>query len=117
MEIAERKGGVLDRLESMEETRGPEYLLEAMRSILQASEFVSLMNERITDESLVFITGGSAGFGHWCARTPFEQPRGRLDSLPVVLFFPGSYDGLSLQLFNILDDDNYYRAFQAVPTR
>ncbi|HPQ03703.1 MAG TPA: DUF1788 domain-containing protein, partial [Bacillota bacterium] len=56
MEIAERKG-VLDRLESMEETRGPEYLLEAMRSILQASEFVSLMNERITDESLVFITG------------------------------------------------------------
>ncbi|HOB41673.1 MAG: DUF1788 domain-containing protein [Bacillota bacterium] len=116
MEIAERKG-VLDRLESMEETRGPEYLLEAMRSILQASEFVSLMNERITDESLVFITGVGRVWPLVRSHTILNNLGGRLDSLPVVLFFPGSYDGLSLQLFNILDDDNYYRAFQAVPTR
>jgi len=116
MEIAEREG-VLDRLEPIEKAHGSEYLLEAIRPILEASRFVSLMNEGITDESLVFITGVGRVWPLVRSHTILNNLGGQLDSLPVVLFFPGSYDGLSLQLFNILDDDNYYRAFQAVPTR
>jgi hypothetical protein len=38
-----------------------------------------------------------------------------LDETPVVMFFPGSYDGQELRLFNTLKDDNYYRAFPLVP--
>ena len=30
---------------------------------------------------------------------------------PTLCFFPGDYDGHSLELFGILKDDNYYRAF------
>ena len=30
------------------------------------------------------------------------------------MFFPGTYDGGSLMLFNSLKDDNYYRAFSLV---
>jgi hypothetical protein len=116
MEIAERKG-VLDRLEPMEKARGSEYLLEAIRPMLNASEFVSLISEDITDESLVFITGIGRVWPLVRSHTILNNLDEQLDHLPVVLFFPGSYDGLSLQLFNIIDDDNYYRAFQAVPTR
>jgi hypothetical protein len=28
-----------------------------------------------------------------------------------VAFFPGIYNGLTLELFGLLRDDNYYRAF------
>jgi len=30
---------------------------------------------------------------------------------PTVMFFPGDYNGKSLELFGLMKDDNYYRAF------
>jgi hypothetical protein len=37
-----------------------------------------------------------------------------LDSVPVVMFYPGRYSGQNLQLFGTIKDDNYYRAFPLV---
>ena len=34
---------------------------------------------------------------------------------PLVLFYPGRYDGQSLRLFGKLKNTNYYRAFKLVP--
>jgi hypothetical protein len=31
-------------------------------------------------------------------------------NIPTLMFFPGEYSGKSLKLFNLLEDDNYYRA-------
>jgi len=39
----------------------------------------------------------------------------RMGAKPLVMFFPGRYDGQSLRLFDRLDDGNYYRAFKLVP--
>jgi hypothetical protein len=33
---------------------------------------------------------------------------------PLLMLYPGVYDGQSLKLFNTLTDDNYYRAFRLV---
>ena len=37
-----------------------------------------------------------------------------LDSVPVVLFYPGEYSGQDLKLFGTMDSHNYYRAFRLV---
>ena len=37
-----------------------------------------------------------------------------LDRVPVVMFFPGVWNGLSLSLFGTIRDDNYYRAFPLI---
>jgi hypothetical protein len=34
---------------------------------------------------------------------------------PLVMFYPGRYDGQSLRLFGKLKNTNYYRAFKLVP--
>lgn len=34
---------------------------------------------------------------------------------PLVVFYPGTYDGQSLSLFGQIKQDNYYRAFKLVP--
>ena len=34
---------------------------------------------------------------------------------PLVMFYPGRYDGQSLRLFGKLKSNNYYRAFKLVP--
>jgi hypothetical protein len=33
---------------------------------------------------------------------------------PLVLFYPGKYDGKSLKPFNRINSDSYYRAFKLV---
>ena len=37
-----------------------------------------------------------------------------MGSTPLVLFYPGVYDGQSLRLFGTLEDKPYYRAFRLV---
>ena len=37
-----------------------------------------------------------------------------LDSVPVVMFYPGEYSGQDLKLFGTMDTRNYYRAFRLV---
>jgi hypothetical protein len=34
--------------------------------------------------------------------------------IPVIMLYPGSYDGQSLKLFSKFTDDNYYRAFNLI---
>ena len=38
-----------------------------------------------------------------------------MGTTPLLMFFPGRYDGHSLRLFNTLTEDHYYRAFRLVP--
>ena len=37
-----------------------------------------------------------------------------MGSTPLVLFYPGRYDGQTLRLFGMLEDNPYYRAFRLV---
>jgi hypothetical protein len=37
-----------------------------------------------------------------------------IERVPLVMFFPGTYDGLELKLLDEIKDDNYYRAFKLV---
>jgi hypothetical protein len=37
-----------------------------------------------------------------------------MQQTPLLMFFPGRYDGYSLRLFNKLSEDHYYRAFRLV---
>ena len=57
---------------------------------------------------------------------PFLRASGLLSSLhqfagnmPVVMFYPGSYDQVAFRLFGKVRDkdtrDNYYRAFRLIP--
>ena len=53
---------------------------------------------------------------------PLIRSHGLLNNLPrimgrvpLVVFYPGKYDGQSLRLFGRLSDNNYYRAFRLVP--
>ena len=36
------------------------------------------------------------------------------EDIPVVLMYPGVFDGRSLRLFGCLQDGNYYRAFSLI---
>ena len=67
------------------------------------------------DLDLIMITGVGSVFPMLRTHTLLSALHSHLNHTPLLMFFPGRYDGYSLRLFNKLSDDHYYRAFRLVP--
>ena len=70
--------------------------------------------ENTPEGCVVFITGVGKCFPIIRSHNILNNLHQVLDTVPVVLFFPGQYDGQELQLFGTVKDNNYYRAFKLV---
>lgn len=108
----ERK--IFDRIFDMEEKQGKEALFKAMTTFSKPDIFLKKMKEHMDDYNVVFITGVGKIYPFVRSHTILNNLQEVIDKLPVIMFFPGKYDGQSLQLFGKFKDDNYYRAFRLV---
>jgi Domain of unknown function (DUF1788) len=70
------------------------------------------IHKRLAESSqkIIFLTGIGAAFPFIRSHTILNNLQTLVDDLPLVLFFPGTYNNQSLTLFDLLKDDNYYRA-------
>ena len=59
---------------------------------------------------IVFITGVGAAFPVIRSHNILNNLQSLVDQVPLVMFFPGTYNNKSLTLFDSLKDENYYRA-------
>jgi Domain of unknown function (DUF1788) len=108
----ERK--IFDRILDMEKKQGKEALFKAMTTFAKPDIFLRKINEQINKYDIVFITGVGKVYPFVRSHNILNNLQEILDKTPVILFFPGKYDGHSLQLFSKFKDDNYYRAFRLV---
>lgn len=103
---------VLHSAAALEDKRGEEYLLRQLQKIATPEMLLSKMYyEPIRQGDVLFLTG--IGKVH-----PFMRSHKMLDSMqhifaaiPIVMFYPGTFDGQSLNLFGLFLDGHYYRAF------
>ena len=112
-DILEEKGG-MERMFRVEKAKSKERFLKALQSTLNIHQILMpRINDMIvaSDAKLYFLTGIGLVY-------PFIRSHNILNNLqnvakeaPTIAFFPGDYDGHSLNLFGLLKDDNYYRAF------
>lgn len=58
-----------------------------------------------------FLTGIGLVFPYLRSHTILNNLQRVATKSPTVIFFPGVYNGTSLELFGKIKDDNYYRAF------
>jgi|SRR5690625_1722963 len=113
IEIAKEKG-IFERVFQMEEKQGKDALFKAMRNFTKPDIFLSKIDEQMEDHNVVLITGVGKVYPFVRSHNILNNLQEVLDKTPVILFFPGEYDGASLQLFSKFKDDNYYRAFRLV---
>jgi len=112
-ELLESNGG-LERMYKVERAKGSQKFLRALQSALNIHEVLLPKIREIIESSnsqVYFLTGIGLVF-------PFIRSHNILNNLqsvakesPTVAFFPGDYNGHTLNLFGLLKDDNYYRAF------
>jgi hypothetical protein len=118
IEMLESKGYLKKNFE-MEEKKGSEHVIfKATKSTLRITEdddvFVRYIEERLDNVDIVFLTGIGKAWPIIRSHTILNNLHRIVEKQPLVMFFPGTYDGGTLMLFNNLKDDNYYRAFPLV---
>lgn len=113
IEIAKEKR-IFDRIFDIEKRQGKDTLFKAMTNFAKPSIFLDKMKHQLGDHNVVFITGVGKVYPFVRSHNILNNLQEVIDKIPVVMFFPGKYDGQSLQLFGKLKDDNYYRAFRLV---
>lgn len=100
----------------MEKGDGIEYLSEQINNVLRMTssdnELVKYIKEQINADTIVFLTGIGQIYPLIRAHKILNTMHQIISDVPVVLFYPGKYDSLSLSMFGELKEDNYYRAFQ-----
>ena len=109
---------VLEDLKDLEEEEGTEYVFVAIADTLRFDEKDSLIINYIIDntpeDAVVFLTGIGKCFPILRSHKILNNLHQVMDHCPVVMFYPGRYNGNSLNIFNEMKEDNYYRAFPIV---
>ena len=112
------KKGYLEKCYQFEKTKGFERVSKSISNMLRITSSDSLIVNHIRDntpeKAVVFITGIGKCYPILRSHTVLNNLHQVIDNVPVVLFYPGNYDGQELVLFGEIKDDNYYRAFKLV---
>lgn len=117
LDILDNKG-YLQKNFQMEQKKGSQYVLNATRKSLRLTLnndlVIKYIADRVEADDIIFITGIGKAFPIIRSHVILNNLYKAVGQIPVVLFFPGRYDGQELQLFGEIKDNNYYRAFQLV---
>lgn len=117
IEILENKK-YLDKCYSIEQKKGFQKVSNAVANLMRVNStdgiIVNYIKEHTPDKAIIFITGIGKCYPIIRSHTVLNNLNLVIDKVPVVLFYPGKFDGQELVLFNEIKDDNYYRAFKLV---
>ena len=117
LDILEERG-YLEKCIKFEKTKGREYLYNAVSKLLRLTSSSNLIVNRIVEQTpeyaVVFLTGVGKVFPFVRSHNILNNLHQVLDSVPVVMFYPGKWNGESLSLFGTINDGNYYRAFPLI---
>ena len=101
----------------MQLTKGDESALAALRSVLKEDKLAQKIAAQfdISNLDLLILTGVGSVYPMLRTHTLLSALHPIMGNTPLLMFFPGKYDGHSLRLFNTLPEDHYYRAFRLIP--
>ena len=98
----------------LEKTMDKKEFKEALQSILDINEVLIPKIKGMIDAAsakVYFLTGIGLVFPFIRSHNVLNNLQNVAKKAPTVAFFAGDYNGYSLELFGLMKDDNYYRAF------
>ncbi len=103
---------VLKRVEGIEEKNGKEYLLNNLQKIATPEALIDKMEYSSHQHGdVIFLTGIGKVYPFMRAHKMLDSMQLAFNDTPIVMFYPGNFNGRGLELFNEFHDGNYYRAF------
>jgi len=104
---------VLDAVPDLEEDEGKESLLETLWHIASPEAFLAKMKyeQHDTGKDVLFLTGVGKVYPFMRSHIMLNTMQKAFADIPIVMFYPGAFNGQTLNLFERFFDGNYYRAF------
>ena len=114
-----RERGIWDQVIQTEQTMSKNELKELLQGVLDPeNHLIPAISNKMAEKEfdVMFITGVGEVFPYIRSHAVLNNLQSTAKDKPTVMFFPGEYkqsieEGASLNLFNRLLDDSYYRAF------
>ena len=114
-----KENDVFDNILENESSIPKDALLDALQSMLDPeTNLIPKIKKIIKDKqfNVAFITGVGEVYPYIRSHNVLNNLQSTIEEQPTVMFFPGKYSfsetkGSSLDLFNIMPGDRYYRAF------
>jgi len=108
---------LLDRSLQMQKTKGNEAVTKALSSPLKPEKLAQIFVEAANpqEQDLILVSGVGSVWPLVRTHSLLNNLQTVMGQTPLVMFYPGRYDGQALRLFGKIKSDNYYRAFKLVP--
>lgn len=117
LDILKNKG-YLNKVIAMEKEKGTDAILRPIKNTLRLTQkndlIVEHVRERVQKNDIVFLTGVGKIWPIIRSHTVLNVLHSVIDHVPLIMFYPGTYSGQDLRLFDEISDRNYYRAFKLV---
>lgn len=117
IDFLEQKG-FMEKCYDFERKAGMGRIVRAVGNSLKVNDDDSLIVRYIKDHTpenaVVFLVGIGKCYPILRSHKVLNNLHQAFVRVPVVMFYPGTYDEQELILFNEIKDDNYYRAFRLV---
>ena len=113
IEILKQKN-LLQPIVNKESSINKEIFLKQIRTPIDVNSVIAPEIEKRLQNSnfkALFIKGVGSIFPIIRSHNLLNNLQTMIQDKPLIMFFPGVYDGQKLELFGKMKDDNYYRAF------
>ena len=119
-----KERGILDKALEMSQKKGDSAVLRSLKGPLAAEKIRDFIAEKhdLQDQDLILLSGVGSVWPMLRAHSLLNTFHTVMGRVPLVMFYPGKFDGTTLRLFDrIAPTDpgpkthHYYRAFMLVP--
>ena len=106
---------ITDAIPEMEEADGKEFLLEQLHSAIGEGEFIEkIQYEPHRPGDVLMLTGVGDVFPFMRVHSLLEALQPHFSDIPILVMYPGTFDGSYVRLFDKLTPNPYYRAFNEI---
>ncbi len=107
--------GILEAIQEIEEHEGSKFLKDQLHAAIRSDDFV----ERIKTNSLIsgdvlMLTGVGEVFPFMRIHILLSALQPFFPTTPILVMYPGTFNGHNVKLFDRLDSNDYYRAFNVI---
>ena len=106
---------ILDRIPQLEQRKGKDFLERQFEKTCNSEVFAKKIVDIFVDSNdLLLITGVAKVFPFMRVHALLNALQENFNKKPIVVLYPGTFDGHYVKLFNKLKSNEYYRAFNMI---
>jgi len=104
---------ILDEAVNMEGENGKDFLVNELQQIADVEAFLTKMDyePHECEKDVLFLTGVGKVYPFMRSHIMLNAMQKKFADIPILMFYPGIFNGQDLNLFGKFFDGNYYRAF------